>query len=191
MDFIELEPMQEEKDAYKPLRQETKGTTYIYKLYGEVGVPEDYLEVVDVLEKAEKGDTFIIDLFSDGGYVDGYFAIAHALIRTKATTVARIQKAASAAAMIALTCDKIETNLFSVMMAHAYSGGNSGKRNELKIKQEFDDRFYTFVVQNIYSTFFTEDEIERIEGGEDKWLDVHDIQERLKNWVPMRKRGKL
>lgn len=189
IDFIELEPMgSEDTEKYKPLRQESKGVVYVYKLFGEVELPEQYLEIIDVLQKATSKDTFILELASDGGYIDGYVSLAHALLSTKAKTVAVVHKAYSAAAMLALTCDDIEVNLFSSMMAHAYSGGSMGKRNELKAKQDFDDRYYTYLTKQIYSTFFTDEEIDSIEGGNDKWLDASEIRERIKNWIPIRKR---
>jgi len=187
---LQFIPEVDTQEEYKSFRTESIGTRHIIKMYDEFFDPTAYLELVDIIQKANKGDEIIFDIASGGGDFEGFLVLHSALMNTKAKTIARVTSACSAATMLMLSCDVVIMEPLSYIMIHAYSSGSVGKKQELKAKAEFDNKYFLDVMNTLYSPFLTEDELDKVDSGSDIWMTKDEVQDRLKTWVPIRKRGK-
>jgi len=181
-------PQQVEEELYNVYRNEPIGTRCIIKMFEDFYAPTAYLEIVDIIQKATENDEIVFDIASGGGDFEGFLVLHSALMNTKAHTVARVISACSAATMLMLSCDKIIMEPLSYIMIHAYSGGAVGKKQEIKAKAEFDNKYFAEVMHTLYSPFLTDVELGRVDSGEDLWMTKSEVCARLENWIPIRNR---
>jgi ATP-dependent protease ClpP protease subunit len=177
------------KDALKPdsvwetvLPIVKTGTTTEAYLSDGIGEPGYYNELCHILRKAESHETVVIYLNSPGGIIDAAFMIIDAITCSKAHVVAHLTgMVASAATMIALTCDEIIVSKHLSFMIHNYSGGMQGKGHEMKARQEFADKSLEKAFTSFYGGFLTKDEIKEVIDGKDLWMDEDEVLERWGN----------
>lgn len=112
------------------------------------------------------------------------------MMKTKVITIAEIYSAYSCGAMIALSCDMVELQEFSLMMFHDISSYTMGKMGEIETHTEFMKKWGKEIIQKIYSGILTEKEIGSIKSGKDVWLVSSGIKKRLKKWKPTRGKEK-
>jgi len=123
--------------------------------------------------------TFLINSY--GGSLDIAIAIRNAIVNTEAETVAIIMSTAhSAGSIIALSCSELFADEGSYMLIHNGSNGMGGKSSDLEKQMEFTKPHYRNLTQAIYQDFLTDDEIQEMCKGDDKWFDSTQINERWK-----------
>ena len=169
--------------------ENTSGLTYTIKIYDYIEEPNIYKEYVDIIDGATEKDIVILDIASDGGSFNGFLVLFNALMRTKAHTKAQVSFASSAGSMLMLSCDEISMCPLGYMMNHTYSSGSGYmKKPEIMAKAEFDNRYFKNVLYHLYKDFLSDAEIEQMDSGLDIYLSYQQVQERLKNWTPIRLR---
>ena len=192
MEELEIEQVGEQQPPYPNFRVEYPSSHYTIKLYDYIEAPSEYKEHVDMLDMATENDLVVLDIASDGGDFTGFLVLFNALMRTKARTVAQVAFASSAGSMLMLSCDEIRMCPLGYMMNHTYSQGGSGymKKPDIMSKAEFDNRYFRNIIHQLYQGFLTDSEVESMDNGADFYFDYEQVQNRLKNWVPIRKRAK-
>ena len=151
-------------------------------MYTEVFPPEEYPKLVHLLRTIGEDETVTFHINTGGGSLDACKSICDAIAECKAVTICKLSgTVASAGTMIALSCDGIEMGEHCHWMSHYYSGGAVGKGNELKAQQEFMDREIERMFYAVHKGFFTNDEIEKIIDGKDRWLNKTEVLERWAN----------
>ena len=103
--------------------------------------------------------------------------IIDAIENTKAKVTCRLTgTVASAATIIALSCDDIEVSKNLSFMIHNYSAsGLQGKGHEMKARQNFMDKEFNKVLNEYYKGFLTNEEIEEAIEGRDLWLNSEEV----------------
>lgn len=149
-------------------------------LTGNIEEPYDYSKLCHMLYTANEYDEFRIVINSLGGVLDSAFMIVDAIKNTKAKTTCRLTgTVASAATIVALSCDELETSSNLSFMIHNYSAsGVHGKGHEMKARQNFVDRELNRSFQEFYSGFLSVDEIEDVIEGKDIWLNNEEVEKR-------------
>lgn len=170
-----------EWDDYTPVvLEENRYTSY---LTGEIMDPSQYNKLFHKLYNANEYDEFLLIINSLGGILDSAFMIVDAIKNSKAKVTCRLSgTVASAATIIALSCDELEASSSLSFMIHNYSAsGVQGKGHEMKARQNFIDREINRSFEEFYAGFLTKEEIEDVIEGKDIWLNNEEVQERWKN----------
>lgn len=148
-------------------------------LSGEIGFPECYIEWFQRLQTLTPEDVVVIRVNCVGGVLDTSLQIYEALIHCPAKKSFILEGACcSGASMIAMAADSVSVADSAYMMIHSWSGGAAGKFGNVIENAEFQKKWFTNVMHNLYKTFLTEDEIERVLEGKDLWFDAKETFDR-------------
>lgn len=140
-----------------------------------------YAPYFDVIEKAREHDEIVFYFNSGGGDVHTLNLFLNALRRCKSEHVlARVNYAASAAALMALFCDNIEFNTNSTLMLHTYSSVEVGKGQEIESSVMHTKQEYEGLIKLICSKILSKEEIEQLLNGKDFYFNGREAIERLK-----------
>jgi ATP-dependent protease ClpP protease subunit len=164
-------------DDYVPILKQ--GNSYNVYLTDTIEMPSNYNKLVHLINTAEDFEVINLYISNGGGIVDSAFYIIDAIKHSKALVVGHLSATvASAATIIALSCDEIITSKYLSFMVHNYSTGMQGKGHELKAYQNFSDRELNRAFKEIYSGFLTDDEMNKVIEGADIWLNEDEVEER-------------
>jgi ATP-dependent protease ClpP protease subunit len=167
-------------DRYCPIIK-GRETVDVY-LTEQIAEPATYNELVAILKEAKPYQIVNLYINNGGGVVDSAFYIIDAIKMSEAHVVAHLSgTVASAATIIALSCDDVITTPYLSFMIHNYSSGMQGKGHELKAYQNFTDRELTRAFKDIYKGFLSDEEMERVLDGQDIWLNEIEVAERWGN----------
>ena len=146
--------------------------TYEIYLNQSIKMTENLYRLLEVFRHATKNDVIKIYINSPGGRMDTTLSILHAMDECKAKIITIADgKVASAATFIFLAGDERKICDFAYFMFHQYSGGVSGKGHEMREKVDFTYDHYEKFFKFYYGDLFTDDEIEKMLYGKDKWID--------------------
>lgn len=161
----------------------------IINIDDEVDSPSKYRGVYDALYKADSKDSVTVILNTPGGYLATQNQMVNCLLDTKAKTKAIIHEASSAGVGIALACDEVEVKKFGYMFIHNASTCAFGKVNEVTTRTDHLKTYWRTIMSELYRGFLTEVEIQQVFEGKDFYFHKDEIEKRLLNWIPMRKRS--
>lgn len=163
---------------------------YSFYIDEDIEISSNYRELFNILREAEENDVVTLVINSRGGYLETAVQIYNYLLMTKATTIAEVHTAYSAAAMIALSCDNILLGRFSSMLIHTASSGVGGKAEDMKRYSDFLNDWNIKICKDVYKGFLTDKEIIQVCEGKEFWLLEEEVMKRLKSWTPVRSRKK-
>lgn len=162
-------------------------TLYEYYLLGNIGDPEDYIELCHALRTARPEDKFILRFNSGGGQVRTGNQILNALHECEALTIGFIEHdCGSMCTFLFLGCVTWGVSKYAEWFSHTVSGGNYGKECETFEASQFLRRQTHKRIREEYKSFLTEDEIEKILTGTDIYLDSEEIMLRLEGFAEAR-----
>jgi ATP-dependent protease ClpP protease subunit len=162
-------------------------TIFEYYLLGEIGNPDEYIDLCNTLRSARPEDTFILRLNSGGGQVRSGNQIINALQECEATTVGFIEHdCGSMCTFIFLACRRWGVSKYAEWFSHTVSGGNYGKECETFEASQFLRRQTHKRIKEEYHAFLTEEEIDKILTGTDIYLDADEIMDRLETYSEYR-----
>ena len=157
---------------------------YTINFWHDFDDPRNYIPYFKVLEEAREEDVIIFYFNSPGGSVHTLNLFINALRRCKSKTViARVNYAASAAALLALFCDNIEFNTNSTLMLHTYSSLMYGKGQEIESEMIHNKHEYEKLISFICSKILSEKEIEELFNGKDFYFNGEEAIKRLKQYA--------
>ena len=161
---------------------------YTIFIFGEIGAPSDFSEIVSVLDNTEIGDVVIFKLNTPGGRLDTTLSILDAIHASKAQTVAEISgDCSSAGTFIALPCDGLYVSKHSEFMCHNFSGGSGGKGHEIKAHTEFMLPNNAKLMRKVYKSFLNKKEIKQLIDGKDFYMGPKEVMERWENVMEYRR----
>jgi ATP-dependent protease ClpP protease subunit len=161
-----------------------------YYLYGPIGAPGNYVEMINTIRTAEAHDDITIYLNSDGGRLDTGIAICSAIAESRATVTTVLDSSASSmAAIIFLAGHQYVVHDCTMLMFHTFSGGFYGKSSDVDRQIVAYKRQYSNLVKKICSKFLTTEEIKKIDNGEELWLMSDLIEKRLKDLAKQSAQG--
>lgn len=140
-----------------------------------------YKPYFDVFEKARENDEIIIYLNSPGGSVETLNMFLNAIRICKCKNIiARVNDARSAAAILALACDKIMFNENATLMFHTFSmWGVHGKEQELMSEIQHSAKNYKKMVEKYLQRIMSQEEIEEMANGKDFFFNEEEATKRL------------
>lgn len=147
---------------------------------GEIREPENYIEEIDTIRNAGGGDTITLYINSLGGNLVTAMQIRAAIIESSAVVRAVVEgECCSAATILFLSADEMITGTHSVFMFHNYSGGMWGKGGELYEQANFEKRWSTALMTDLYKGVLTTREIKAMLEGKDFWFTGEEIINRI------------
>jgi ATP-dependent protease ClpP protease subunit len=174
-----LKPKTSKWDEYVPII--TNGRHTDVYLTDIIEAPSVYNELMHLLANAYSGDSFKLHINNGGGYADTAFMLVEAIRTTKAKVTAKLSgTVASSATIITMACRSVEIAPHTSFMIHNYSGGASGKGNEIKAQVDFTDSELNKAFIDIYGGFLTESEMELVIAGKDYWMGREEVLRRWK-----------
>lgn len=178
-----------DKGDYRIFEDVISRKAYHIYLNDDVDHTDTYLEIYEVIRKAQKDDEINIYMNSYGGFLDTAVAFSRVMDSCKARIIGHLDVACSAMGMIALHCDEIILGKHSYFQAHNFKGGTSGSGREMRDKQKFDDRYFPNIVREVYKDFLTEQELEDLPNDANIWLTADEVAVRLKKLGKLSKKG--
>ncbi len=158
-----------------------------YYLVGNIGDPEEYLELCHALRNCSAQDQFIIRLNSNGGQVRSGNQIINALKECPATTIGFIEAdCGSMSTFVFLACDTWGVSPYAEWFGHTVSSGSWGKECETFEASQFLRKQTHKRVSEEYNSFLFPEEIESLLKGTDIYLDADQIMERLETFAEAR-----
>lgn len=153
------------------------------EIYEDIGT---YNELCFTLENTTADHVKLV-LNNGGGAMNTMLTIVNSIRKCKATVTAVISgNVSSAATMITLACDEIEVAPNTSWLTHYYSGGSSGKGNELEAKYEFYKVYIPKMFKDIHKGFLTTQEINKVIQGKDMWMETDEILARFAKMKELR-----
>lgn len=157
---------------------------YTINFWHDFDDPRNYIPYFKVIEEAREEDVIIFYFNSPGGSVHTLNLFINALRRCKSKTViARVNYAASAAALLALFCDNIEFNTNSTLMLHTYSSLLYGKGQEIESEMIHNKSEFEKLIRFICSKILSKEEIEELLNGKDFYFNGEEAIKRLKQYA--------
>lgn len=154
---------------------------YTINFWHDFDDPRNYIPYFKILQEAHEEDQIIFYFDSPGGRIDTLNLFLNALRRCKSKYIlARVNYAASAAALLALYCDNIEFNTNSTIMLHTYSGGYRGKGQEVESEVEHNKKNFGDLNKYILQKILSDDEITQLLNGRDFYFTGEEAIKRLK-----------
>jgi len=154
----------------------------LYRVYmlDEIGHPQDYAELVEMMQDLDETVTIEWYLNSPGGVLNTATMLLDAMINCKAKLVGKLSGlVASAATMLTLGFDEVEIAPYIEFLVHNYSGSVSGKGSEIKSQQAFIEKETTKLFKEVYKGFLTPAEIKKVMNDQDLWMGKEEIEKRL------------
>lgn len=154
-------------------------THYICDIFDVLENLSDIEETLFVLGIAEEQDQVTIRLNCQGGAHTVGDALIMAMINCAAPI--HIQASgvvASYATFILLQADSFELSPFADILCHSASFGYGGKMTETKEAVDFQYKQAEKLIRHYYQHFFTEEELEKIIGGYEHFMDASEFIER-------------
>lgn len=146
----------------------------------DIREPKYYRHVLSRISDLEEGDCVELTISSHGGSVDGAISIINALNRTDAHTVAFIDGiAASAASLIAFSCQEIIVSENAQAMLHSAHGVIGGTMANTASYSAFMDAELRKLMTKVYLGYLTEEELDQMFMGREVWHNAEQIVERL------------
>lgn len=167
----------------QPLRVFNKtsiSNEYSVYLSNPVVGPAAYDELCHLLRSVNENDQVKLYINTPGGALISGLAIIQAMRDSKATITTILNpQAFSMGALIFLAGDEKVAPPNSLLMFHHYSGGQSGKGNELVAELSATNAWFEEAMHNICAPFLTKKELRDVLQGKDLWMGSTEINRRL------------
>lgn len=171
----------------KTFTTEFRGVHYEYYLTGEIGDPDDYLDLCNILRSAGPQDEVVLRINCPGGSMHTGQMIVNAVWESEANVIGFIESdCASMATYIFLACDNWGVSKYAEFMAHTCSYGSFGKEHENFDRTNFIRKQQHKRTKEGYRSFLTDAEIDSVLAGLDVYLNAEEIMERLPAYAEYR-----
>jgi len=180
------------KDEEKEIQNVFTGSRgQAYDIYiGDIGVPEEFYDILFVINTATENDEIILHINSGGGMLSTTVQLANAIKKCRGQVTGSFEGfCASGATIIFLACNSWEIQPDGIFMIHAPSGYSEGKHTEVIDKALFDRKWTEAYYQSIYKDFLTTVEIKSVLAGKDIWLTSEEVAVRIRKTATARTKG--
>lgn len=148
---------------------------------------DDFDDEFALMYCAGPHDSIKFMITSGGGSLDTCNLLTKAIRETAAHTIGYIgSTCASAATAIALSCEEWEVDSQSSFMIHTASLGVFGKAPEIEVELAHKLKLIRRFVEDTYTGFLTQDEIEEVLRGQDKYFEGEELVARLTAYAEYR-----
>lgn len=159
-----------------------------YYLTDRIGDPEDYTELCHMIRAAAPEDVVVLHINSGGGQVRTGNMIINAISESQGTVIGYIEHdCGSMATYIFLACHTWAVSENAEFFIHTCTSGSYGKEHETFEQAAFLRKQVHKMIRRQYEHFLTEEEIEKVIGGGDIYLDADEVLDRLVPYAESRK----
>ena len=170
----------QESDKIPQYKQTIPVNIYHFYIIDEIGDPQSFLDLINILKTAEEHDTVFIYLNTPGGSLQTTVQILSAMRQCNGNVVTCLEgEVCSAGTLIFLAGDKHIVNANCTFMIHNYSSWGGGKGNEVALRVRYFETYFRTLAYDLYKGFLTDEEIELVMEGKDYWMDSNNVIERL------------
>lgn len=160
------------QDAFPVSFMPSKTGTYFIDVIGEISCASQFSDAVTVLNMVDEDSDVVVNLQTNGGSLAATDSLIHALRKTKASVhFVATGTVHSAGSLLLLEAESFELSEGFHSLIHCGSLGNGGAFNQYKAQAAFDIEYMERTMRSAYKYFLTEDEIEKVLGGGDLWID--------------------
>ena len=178
MDFEEDQQIGELGFGYNSLQI----TRFTVNLDEDIKSPAYYRSVVAMLLNAGQHDHVDFNFNSNGGSAAGMITLMDAISKTAASTQANIiGDCASAASMLALSCDTCEVSEYGSMLCHTVKFGVGGKLPDVEAVVKATGDLSRRLLRETYEDFLSPSELELVLRGDELYLSAEEIRTRLEH----------
>ena len=179
-DFIVF-PNPSEGSKIPQYKQVIPVSLYHFYIIEEIGEPDSFLDLINILKTAEEHDTVFIYLNTPGGSLQTTVQVISAIRQSRATVVTCLEgEVCSAGTLIFLSGHKHIVNANCTFMIHNYSQWLGGKGNEVALRVKYSEHYFKKLALDLYNGFLTESEIESVIEGKDYWMESDEVIRRLR-----------
>lgn len=173
-----------DKKPYREFTEIVTAQVTHYYISESIGEPSEYVDIIHRLNTAAEGDVVYFHLNTPGGMLDTGVQMISAMKTTEAHVVTILEGSAfSLGTLIFLAGHEMIVHDHALMMFHNFSSGLCGKGNEMALELQATIEWFASLAQEYYVPFLTEDEVETIKRGQDKWMHAPEIRTRLDNMI--------
>lgn len=146
---------------------------------GPLEFPEDEREKIQLIRTAGPDDTIRLIINSPGGYVSLAMSYVSAINESAARIITHAEgSVASAGTLLWLSGTQKTVSPLTEFMFHNYQGGAYGDGANMFSQITFGKAYFDKLLRRFYTGVLTEEEITRIIGGGQVWLDEEEIVKR-------------
>lgn len=172
--------MSHEKENPFYVNQYINSTTYEIYFNEIFSEPKNYSRLFDMLRHLGENDIVRMHINSFGGNMFTGVQLINSMQTSPAHIVTILDGTAmSLAPLILFAGDSIEITDHSLIMFHDYSSSGGGKGSEQLTSATAMSSFYKGMLTKYATPFLTEDEIEDIVAGQDRYYNSEEIVSRL------------
>lgn len=160
--------------------RERVSVDYLVTLPSEIGPPENYSQLIALLNFAEEGDNISIEINNGGGNMYTALQIINAIHESKAHICTVLNtEAHSAASLVFLAGHSNCVGKFSSMLCHEGMMGQIGKPSDVRAHITHYNSELERIIKDCYEGFLTKKELKRVLNGKELLLNDEQIMERL------------
>ena len=140
---------------------------------------EDHQERLQLIRMATPDDSIRIVISSPGGVVSIAMAYVNAMAESAANIVTHAEgNVCSAGTVLWLAGEERTVSPLTMFMFHNYQGGTWGDGANMHSQIIFEKAYFERLVERFYGNVLTEEEINRIKGGGQVWMDEIEVLSR-------------
>lgn len=167
-----------EKNIYRQI----KSIEYTINFHHDFEDTTTIVPYLEILSKATYNDVIIFNITSYGGDAETAFTLRNAIKNCKAKTIARVFYAASAATILALSCEEIIFMDNCCFMIHGPKCYYEGKLQDLQDKMSFQYKRFCNIMYDVYKAILSKEEIKEAIQGKEFWFDERECIERIQKF---------
>ncbi len=161
-------------DDYTPIIR--SGNQHFVYLSDDIVAPYNYSKLTHLLCTMTKKDTVNMHVNTVGGDLSTVVQLCDAMTRCQGTVVVHLSGyVASGGTFITMCADKLIVAPNTRFLIHNYSGGVSGKGNEVKAEQAFMETYVPALYRDVYKDFLTPAEINVVLDDKDMWMGTEEV----------------
>lgn len=151
--------------------------THDYVIYVEdLSWLEDHQERLQLIRMATPEDSIRIVINSPGGVVSIAMAYVNAMAESAANIVTHAEgNVCSAGTILWLAGEDRTVSPLTLFMFHNYQGGTWGDGANMHSQVVFEKAYFERLVERFYGGVLSKEEISRIQGGGQVWMDETEI----------------
>lgn len=137
---------------------------------------EDHQERLQLIRMATPDDSIRIVINSPGGVVSIAMAYVNAMAESAANIVTHAEgNVCSAGTVLWLASEERTVSPLTMFMFHNYQGGTWGDGANMHSQIIFEKAYFERLAERFYGNVLTEEEISRIKGGGQVWMDEIEV----------------
>lgn len=153
---------------------------YHYDLVGEIGDPEEYLDLLDALREAREEDVVHIHINTPGGALETVAQILDAMENCKGNVYTYAEgEVFSGGSIIFFKGDGLVVGKYSQFLAHGPHGGMRGKMQDHVDSANHNKQYVKELYEDVYSPFYTKAEIRSILRGKELYETAKQVEVRV------------